>query len=139
MKARSDVRLKDSGKRRGFSTGSVRDVRDGKGRYDLLPPHALFLVARQFEEGAKKYGNRNWEKGQPLSVYLDSAIRHGFNHLQGKRDERHDVAAAWNWLAFIDTRARIDAGLLPSELDDLPAPAAKRVRKAGKRPRRQGV
>ena len=29
--------IKDSGTRRGFSTGSVRDCADGKGRCDLLP------------------------------------------------------------------------------------------------------
>lgn len=117
------VHLKDSGKRREFGTGSVRDVRDGKGRYDLLPPNALSLVARQFEEGSRKYGSRNWEKGQPLSVYLDSATRHGFNVLAGLEDENHAVAAAWNWLAFLETRHRIEIGLLPKHLNDLPEPS----------------
>lgn len=118
-----DVCLKDSGMRREFGTGSVRDVRDGKGRYDLLPPNALFLVARQFEEGARKYGDNNWLKGQPLSAYLDSATRHGFNVLAGLDDENHAVAAAWNWLAFLETRHRIEIGLLPKELNDLPEPS----------------
>ena len=31
------VEIKDSGERRTFSTGSVRDVPEGKGRCDLLP------------------------------------------------------------------------------------------------------
>lgn len=59
--------VKDSGKRQEFQTGSIRDTREGKGRYDLLPPHAIFRLAKHFENGAKKYGDRNWEKGQPLS------------------------------------------------------------------------
>ncbi len=105
---------------RQFQTGSVRDSRAGKGRYDLLPPRAILEVAQRFEMGADSYGDRNWEKGQPLSAYLDSGIRHAFNVLEGKTDENHAAAAAWNMLAFLETRARIAAGLLPAELDDLP-------------------
>lgn len=114
------VQLKDSGKRQEFDTGSRRDTRDGKGRYDLLQWRAIHLVARQLEEGAKKYGERNWEKGQPLSRYLDSATRHLALHAKGATDERHDVATAWNILCMIDTAERIKEGLLPAELDDLP-------------------
>lgn len=116
----SDVVVKDSGKRQNFDSGSVRDTRNGKGRYDLLMTHAIHLVARQLEEGAKKYAERNWELGQPLSRYMDSALRHLFRHLEGQRDERHDVAAAWNILALIETKHKIDKGELPKKLDDLP-------------------
>jgi Domain of unknown function (DUF5664) len=115
----SDVIVRDSGQRQEFETGSRRDTREGKGRYDLLPPHAIFLIARQLEEGAKKYGERNWEKGQPLSRFMDSALRHLFKHLAGHKDERHDVAAAWNILAMIETSHRIEAGQLPDSLNDL--------------------
>lgn len=116
----TEVVVKDSGKRQNFSSGSVRDTRDKKGRYDLLMPHAIHLVARQLEEGALKYAERNWELGQPLSRYMDSALRHLFKHLEGQRDERHDVASAWNILAMIETKHKIDLGTLPKELDDLP-------------------
>ncbi len=105
---------------RQFSTGAVRDSRIGKGRYDLFPPRAMRAVACRYEGGADKYGDRNWEKGQPLSVYLDSALRHSYSVLEGKTDEDHGAAAAWNWLAYLETRARIADGLLPAELDDLP-------------------
>lgn len=112
--------VKDSGTRQDFGTGSVRDSRDGKGRYDLLPPKAMRRVARHFENGAKKYGDRNWEKGQPLSRYLDSALRHVFNLLEGHHDEDHAAAAAWNLLAFIETSERVESGELVAELDDMP-------------------
>ncbi len=112
--------VKDSGVRESFPTGSVRDTRAGKGRYDLLPTRALRRVARHFEAGAIKYGDRNWEKGQPISRYLDSALRHTFNHLEGQRDEDHLAAAAWNILAAIETEERGRIGLLPVELDDTP-------------------
>src|ERR1700722_8162340 len=104
-----------------FSTGSVRDTRIGKGRFDLLPARALARLARHFETGAKKYGDANWEKGQPLSRFLDSALRHAFALKEGKTDEDHLIAAAWNLLCLADTQERVKEGLLPAELDDLPA------------------
>jgi hypothetical protein len=112
--------IKDSGIREEFTTGSRRDTRDGKGRYDLLPTRALKRLARHFEGGSKKYGDRNWEKGQAISRYLDSGIRHAFNYLEGQRDEDHLIAAAWNLLCAADTEERIKAGLLPDHLDDTP-------------------
>jgi len=114
--------VKDSGKRRDFGTGSVRDVRTGKGRFDLLPTRAIELLAMLFEAGADKYGSRNWELGQPLSVYIDSGIRHAFKHLGGARDERHDVAALWNFACLLETQSRISDGSLPEALNDLPKP-----------------
>jgi len=112
--------VKDSGEREEFPTGSVRDTREGKGRYDLLPTYAISRLAKHFENGAKKYGDRNWEKGQNLSRYLDSALRHIFKYLGGSRDEDHLAASAWNVMAFIETQERIEAGVLPPELNDMP-------------------
>jgi len=112
--------VKDSGKRQNFSTGSVRDTRDGKGRYDLITPIALQRLAKHYENGAIKYASRNWEKGQELSRYFDSTIRHLYNYLEGKRDEDHLAAALWNIAAMIHTEEMIERGLLPKELSDLP-------------------
>ena len=114
--------VKESGKgRRVFETGSVRDVRVGKGRYDLLPTHAIHRLAKHYENGANKYDPRNWEKGQPLSGYLDSGLRHLFAVLTGDDDgEDHAAAAMWNIPAFIETEHWIEHGILPAELDDLP-------------------
>lgn len=112
--------VKDSGARQDFGTGSVRDTRDGKGRFDLLPTYATKRLAQHFENGAKKYGDRNWEQGQPLSRYLDSALRHTFVYLEGDRSEDHLAAAAWNIMTCIETQHRILSGRLPAELYDLP-------------------
>lgn len=109
----------DSGERQDFDTGSVRDTRAGKGRYDLITPIGLLRLARHYENGAEKYGDRNWEKGQPVSRYLDSAIRHLFNYLGGDRSEDHLAAVAWNALAAIHTEAEVGAGRLPAELNDV--------------------
>lgn len=144
----------DSGNRRQFESGAVRDIQEGKGRCDLLPLdvvadiyeefyfdeepsiceimsgisefqatgeisylyHALdnfeyfdswsnmFLeVAIHFEEGAKKYGENNWQKGIPVHCYIDSAVRHYLKFLRGDKDEPHDRAFCWNILCAIWT------------------------------------
>lgn len=113
-------KVKDSGERQEFDTGSVRDTNTGKGRFDLIPPYAFLRLAQHYENGAKKYGNRNWELGQPLSRYLDSAFRHIVKVLMGLEDEDHFSAVVWNILSIIETQKRIELGLLPKELDDLP-------------------
>lgn len=115
----SEFVTKDSGRREQWETGSRRDSREGKGRYDLLPVHAVGRLAQLFERGAVKYGDRNWEKGQPLSRFLDSALRHTFQALDGREDEDHACGAVWNLMAFIETQHRIRIGQLSAELDDL--------------------
>lgn len=110
---------KDSGTREEFPTGSRRDTREGKGRYDLLPPYAIQRLAQVYERGAAKYDDRNWEKGQPLTRFLDSALRHTFQVLEGKTDEDHAMQACWNLVAFVEIQHRINEGILPEELNDL--------------------
>lgn len=113
--------VKDSGTRESFETGSKRDTRVGKGRYDLFSPIAMSRLARHYENGAAKYGDRNWEKGQPQSRFMDSALRHLYKHLGGARDEDHLSAAAWNVLAMIHQEEQFAHNRLPQELNDLPA------------------
>lgn len=139
--------IKDSGERREFDTGAVRDIQEGKGRCDLMPlevmaehmedsillfiyqfttngnvghlyrvldecpgglnyhvvPTVYLEVAKHFEEGAKKYGEYNWQKGIPVHCYIDSAVRHYLKYLRGDNDEPHDRAFVWNILCCIWT------------------------------------
>lgn len=53
-------------------------------------------LAKHFEEGAKKYGDRNWEKGIPCDRYIDSAVRHYCKWRAEWDDEPHDRAFIWN-------------------------------------------
>lgn len=92
-------RVKDSGHRREFPTGAVRDMQEGKGRYDLIPWDAIHELALHCEQGALKYGERNCEKGIPISSLIDSAFRHLSKYMQGMDDENHLAAALWN-IAF---------------------------------------
>lgn len=127
--------VKDSGRRQVFGTGSQRDTRDGKGRFDLIPSEPLRRLALVFERGAVKYGDRNWEKGQPLQRYIDSAMRHLNCFQAGDREEDHLMQCAWNCFAYVDTERRIRSGHLPSELDDTPRPR----RSPRKSPRKKGA
>lgn len=145
--------IKDSGERRQFDTGAVRDIQEGKGRCDLMPLDVIadmfskdghsaefavfaniaafmnsgdvdslyavlsrassifanqsanmFLeVAKHFEEGAKKYGEYNWQKGIPVHCYIDSAVRHYLKYLRGDTDEPHNRAFVWNIVCCIWT------------------------------------
>ena len=142
----TEPKIKDSGARREFETGAVRDIQEGKGRCDLLPLDVvselrgqilknifnyqdtgdikhlyialqrfadrhynqnistMFLeVSKHFEEGAKKYGEYNWQKGIPTRCYIDSAVRHYLKYLRGDKDEPHDRAFVWNILCCIWT------------------------------------
>lgn len=162
----------DSGNRREFETGAVRDICEGKGRCDLLPldqisylfrdvdtytfseendqrynsilmainnyvrtgvPEclldaietfsrhhfggicsAILEVSKHYEDGCKKYGDRNWEKGIPVHCYIDSGVRHYIKFIHGDTDERHDRAFIWNMLGAMWTHEH------KPELIDLP-------------------
>ena len=111
----------DSGQRQDFDTGSRRDSQAGKGRYDLLPPEAIRRYAQLLERGAEKYGDRNWELGQPFSRVISSMLRHAFQAAAGQNDEDHLAAVIFNAAALITMQERIAAGALPAELNDLAA------------------
>ena len=106
--------IKDSGQRTEFDTGAVRDMHEGKGRYDLLPWEAIHEVAKHCEAGAAKYGERNCEKGIPMHSLIDSALRHLGCYLRGMDDEPHLRAAAWNVLFAIWTEIK------HPEMQDIP-------------------
>lgn len=147
--------LDDSGNRRRFFTGAVRDITVGKGRCDLMPldvigkwmdnwtlkhinnfietgdneylftalqyeiapaelPKYVLELSKHFEAGAIKYGERNWEKGIPLSSYIDSAVRHYLKYLDGQEDENHFIAFLWNIICAIWTNKHLP------EMRDLP-------------------
>ena len=168
-----EKKILDSGERRQFDSGAVRDIQEGKGRCDLLPigeiaryfelcndnaerngltqddmagilygiDHFLFNrdesnishsidifierifcergkaimeLSKHYEEGAKKYADRNWEKGIPLHCYVDSGIRHLMKFYDGWQDEPHDRAFLWNMFGLLWTFHN------KPELDDLP-------------------
>lgn len=107
--------IKDSGERTEFSSGAVRDMHEGKGRFDLLPMCVLMRLARHYENGCLKYGDRNWEKGIPCHSFADSAMRHLVKYMDGWKDEDHLIAAIWNLCGLAWTEEK------RPELMDIPA------------------
>jgi len=79
-----------------FSTGAKRDNQDGKGRMDLLPWQAIIELSKHCENGAKHYGERNIDKGIPISNLMSSAFRHMAQYMEGAKNEDHLRAALWN-------------------------------------------
>lgn len=100
------IKIKDSGTRREFPTGAVRDMAEGKGDMYSLPPAAILRLSKHYEEDAKKYGRNNYQKGIPISSFMDSALRHMFKYLDGQTDEDHLAAAAFNILGAIQMEER---------------------------------
>lgn len=57
--------IKDSGQRREFATGAVRDIQEGKGRCDLLPLDVVVdIIAKPVLEGI----NRFTKTGNPQAL-----------------------------------------------------------------------
>lgn len=83
-----------------------RDVKDVHKTLERYRWELVLEVAKHFEEGAKKYGDRNWEKGIPCTRYIDSAVRHYCKWKAGWTDEPHDRAFIWNILCCEWTRLR---------------------------------
>lgn len=72
------------------------------GIYKVIPE-----LAKLYEAGANKYAARDWEKGRPMEVFLNSALRHYFQYMNKETDERHDLAFIWNLVSLIDTLKRL--------------------------------
>ena len=126
-----DYDIKDSGKRSEFETGAVRDIQSGKGRFDLLPWDTIWALAKHFEKGCEKYGDRNWEKGIPLSSGLggdssDAATTlRGLNRFWGlglSREKLHGLAQQlgsdvafflYGGTALVEARGEVVTELLP--------------------------
>jgi len=79
-----------------FESGAIRDNQDGKGRMDLLPWQAIIELSKHCENGAKHYGERNIDKGIPISNLMSSTFRHMAQYMEGAKNEDHLRAALWN-------------------------------------------
>lgn len=111
--------VKDSGERQEFETGSRRDTQKGKGRFDLLPWLIMRRFARHYENGAEKYGDNNYLKGQPTSRYISSAVSHIVSYMVGRRDEDHLIAAMWNIAAAAQNEELVELGIYDPKLHDV--------------------
>jgi len=81
---------------------------------------AMMRLSKHYENGAKKYSKNNWRKGQPVSRYYDSAMRHLWKDIDNMKDEDHKAALLWNLMGIVQTKLDVKKGLLPKALDDFP-------------------
>jgi hypothetical protein len=101
-----------------FPSGAARSAAEGRGRFDLIPYEAMLSLAKRYEMGAKVFGPKNWEAGQPLSRLLSSLRRHA-HQISYDYSEDHAGAVLWNAAAFVTMVERMRAGILPKSLDDI--------------------
>lgn len=108
-------RMKDEGTREvQVENGAVRENTDNKTRPDLMSPFALERLGHWYRMGAKKYGDRNWEKGMNYSRYTQSMFRHLLQWMKGDTSEDHLSAIAWNAMAIMHHQE-----LKETHLDDM--------------------
>ena len=91
---RDVARFQTSGDWRDLSNAILRFAHERK----WSVPELMLETSIHFEEGAKKYGENNWQKGIPIKCYIDSAVRHYLKWRKGDTDEPHDRAFVWNLL-----------------------------------------
>ena len=108
------LKVKDSGERDTYASGAQRDNGGNKGRMDLMSVQGLLRLSKLYEAGAKKYNDRNWEKGMNISRYVDAAMRHLTKYLAGCDDEDLLAAVAWNVFCIAHHEANLP------EMQDIP-------------------
>ena len=59
------------------------------------------LYAQALHEGSSKYGEKNWEKGIPISNLLNHSLHHLFKSAAGDTSENHRSHLVWNVLTLI--------------------------------------
>ena len=111
--------VKDSGKRKAYKSGMVRDVTEGKIQYHRIF-HGVLIerLAAHFTAGAAKYpdnadGTPNWmnANGQSeLNRFRESAARHFAQWMRGDRDEDHFSAVVFNLNAYEWLLAKLSKG-----------------------------
>lgn len=101
-----------------YPSGAARSAAEGRGRFDLIPYEAMLSLAKRYEMGVERFGANNWLKGQPLSRLLSSMRRHA-HQINYDFSEDHVGAVLWNAAAFVTMCARMEAGILPKDLDDI--------------------
>jgi hypothetical protein len=68
-----------------------------KVRMDLLPPELLFAVSTILTFGAKKYSDRNWEKGMSWGRVFGALMRHLWAWWRGdKADDETGYSHLWH-------------------------------------------
>lgn len=80
---------------------------NGKNRFDLIPPYALWEIARIYTYGAQKYEDNNWlRSGMKWGRFFSAIMRHLWKWWGGEKLDKesglpHLAHAAWGCLALL--------------------------------------
>lgn len=74
-------------------------------RFSLIPPDWLWALAEHYGVGAKKYADRNWERGYKWSLSIDAMERHytawkDGEDIDAETGTHHLISAAWHLIAL---------------------------------------
>lgn len=64
-------------------------------------PEMILTVSHHYKDALSKYPERNWEKGLPTHLFVDSGVRHLLKIARGDKDEPHNNAFVWNMLGIL--------------------------------------
>jgi hypothetical protein len=101
-----------------YTTGAKRERKVGKGAPTAMLcgfPHTLTELHKHMDNPL----GRNWEKGLPLSSYVDATFRHLLEEVSGNGDDKSLISAIWNLMCYAETKHRISQGTIPEEMDDM--------------------
>ena len=118
--AKPDHGLQDSGERKTFATGAMRDRGTLKPRPDLIHPFFAERLGLHMARGAVKYLAWNYCKGMPSSEYWVSLNRHVHQAAANDKTEDHLAAIAFNVMGIMYNQEMARRGKLPKEMDDWP-------------------
>jgi len=82
-----------------FDTGYKRDHVE-QARFDLIPMEILYRLALIYGEGARKYGDYNWQKGSPWSDVLNHAMKHFQEWREGDFSEDKLAKVIWGFVTL---------------------------------------
>lgn len=99
--------------------GVARKDDDGKARFDLIPAVPLQSLADVYTFGARKYADRNWEKGIKWGRVFAAICRHLWSYWRGEDVDTesgmtHLAHAAWGCFTLMEFERT------HKELDDRP-------------------
>lgn len=84
-------------------------------RFDLIPAGPLTDLAEHYGRGAKKYADRNWERGYEWSLSFAALMRHAWAWWNGEdidpeTGSSHLTAVAWHAFALREFERRYPDG-----------------------------
>ena len=95
--AKQEIRITDA------KTGGQKGSK--LARFALIPAEFLWALAEHYGLGARKYDDRNWERGYKWSLSVDALLRHLNQWLMGEDNDEetgsnHLIAVAWHACAL---------------------------------------